>query len=142
MEAVAMRGEGKTNEEIGSLTGFHPDRVSKLVSRFCNDGIDSLQADGRCGGNHRNLTAEQEKEILKEFEESASKGQIITPNEIKEKYDEVLGRETKLTFIYSVLARHGWRKLMPRSKHPNKASDEAVEASKKLTIKYGLSNIM
>ena len=31
-----------------------------------------------------------------------------------------------------VLERHGWRKVMPRSKHPQKASDEAIEASKKI----------
>ena len=142
MEAVALRGEGKTNEEISSLRGFHSDRVSKLVSNFCNNGISALLEDGRCGGNHKNLTVEQEEKILKEFEESASKGQVITPNEIKKRYDEVLGRETKPTFIYSVLKRLGWRKVMPRSKHPNKASDEVINTSKKLTIKWRLWNIM
>jgi hypothetical protein len=77
----------------------------------------------------------QEEAILKEFNETAQLGRIITPSEIKKRYDEVLGRETKPTFIYAVLKRHGWRKVMPRSKHPNKASDEVIEASKKLTVK-------
>jgi len=135
MEAVALRGEGKTNEEIGKLTGYHSDWVSKLVSRYCNHGIDALIKDGRRGGNHRNLPTEQEEGILKEFEESASKGQLMTPKDIKKKYDEEVGRETKPTFIYSVLKRHGWRRVMPRSKHPNKASDEVIATSKKLTIK-------
>lgn len=31
-----------------------------------------------------------------------------------------------------MLERHGWRKVMPRSKHPQKASEEAIEASKKI----------
>ena len=135
MEAVALRGEGKTNEQIGMLTGFHSDWVSKLVSLYCNDGLNALLQDGRCGGNHKNLTREQEEKILKEFEESASKGQLITPNDIKKRYDEAVGHETKPTFIYSVLKRHNWRKIMPRSKHPNKASDEVIATSKKLTIK-------
>ncbi len=34
--------------------------------------------------------------------------------------------------IYYVLRRHGWRKIMPRSKHPKKAKQEAIEASNKL----------
>ena len=29
---------------------------------------------------------------------------------------------------------HDWRSVMPRSKHPNKADEATVEASKKLTI--------
>lgn len=36
--------------------------------------------------------------------------------------------------IYFVLHRHGWRKVMPCSKHPKKASDEEIAASKKLMI--------
>jgi len=134
LEAVALRGEGKSNKEIGLLTGFHPDWVSKLVSRFYKEGIEALLEDGRQGGNHQNLTNEQEERLLKEFEETASAGQLITPADIK-KRDELLGRETKPTFIYAVLKRHGWRKVMPRSKHPKKASDEEIESSKKLTLK-------
>ncbi len=29
-----------------------------------------------------------------------------------------------------MLKRHGWRKVMLRTKHPKKADDEAIEASK------------
>ena len=137
MEAVALRGEGKDNTEAGKLTGYHPDSVSKLVSQYVNEGIESLTQDGRKGGNHRNLSADEEQALLQEFCDAASEGQIITPAEIKKRYDEMLGRETKPNFIYAVLARNGWRKVMPRSKHPNKASDEAIEASKKLTQKSG-----
>ncbi|MCI8758540.1 MAG: winged helix-turn-helix domain-containing protein [Oscillospiraceae bacterium] len=36
--------------------------------------------------------------------------------------------------IYCVLHRHGWRKVMPRSKHPKKASEDEIAASKKLTL--------
>jgi transposase len=135
LEAVALRGEGKNNAEIGALTGYYPDSVSKFVSLYVNEGIESLLEDRRRGGNHRNLSAEEEHALLQEFYDTAAEGQIITPADIKKRYDELLGRETKPNFIYAVLARNGWRKVMPRSKHPNKASDEAIEASKKLTLK-------
>ena len=135
LEAVALRGEGKDNAESGKLTGYHPDSVSKLVSLYCNHGIESLVQDGRKGGNHRNLSAVEEQALLQEFYDAASVGQIITPAEIKKRYDELLGRETKPNFIYAVLARNGWQKVMPRSQHPNKASEEACDASKKLTQK-------
>ena len=134
MEAVALRGEGRSNEEVAEITGYHPDRVSKLVSIYINQGMEVLSKDGRCGGNHRNLSDEQERAILNSFKETAEAGQIITPSEIKKKYDEMLGRETKPSFIYSVLKRQEWRMVMPRSKHPKKADEEAIEASKKLTL--------
>jgi len=56
-------------------------------------------------------------------------------NEIKEAYEKVIGHRTSTSQIYCVLHRHGWRKKMPRSKHPKKASDEAINASKKLKQK-------
>jgi len=34
-----------------------------------------------------------------------------------------------------VLKRHGWRKIMTRSKHPQKASNAEIKSSKKLNIK-------
>jgi hypothetical protein len=37
------------------------------------------------------------------------------------------------------LKRHGWRKVKPRPRHPGKASDEVIEASKKLTKNSGHS---
>jgi len=134
MEAVALRGEGKSNTEVSEITKYHPKRVSQLVSLFVNGGLEKLASDGRKGGNHKNLSKEQEEEILDSFDENATAGKIITPAEIKMKYDVVLGRETKATFIYAVLKRHEWRMVMPRSQHPKKASDEEIESSKKLTL--------
>ena len=133
MEAVALRGEGKSNEEIANITKYNSDWVSKLVSLFCRKGIEELAKDNRGGDNHRNLSKEQEEEILGEFLKCAKAGQVITATEIKKKYDEVLGRETKPTFIYEVLKRNNWRMVMPRAKHPKKASDKDIEVAKKLT---------
>jgi transposase len=133
MQAVALRGEGKSNLEAGEITKYHPDYVSILVSTYCRKGLDAISEDFRKGGNNQNISYEKEKEILDSFKSIAEKGQIITPAEIKIKYDEAVGRETKPSFIYKVLKRHDWRKVMPRSKHPNKASEEEIESSKKLT---------
>ena len=54
---------------------------------------------------------------------------------VKNAYEEKVGHSIGKGQIYKVLNRHGWRKVLPRSKHPNKASDEAIEASKKLTVR-------
>ena len=38
LEAVALRGEGKSNGEVAELTGFHPDWVGKLVKEYIQFG--------------------------------------------------------------------------------------------------------
>ena len=78
---------------------------------------------------------EEDKAILDKFKEKAKKGQIVTVKEIRKAYEEAVGHETKPSFIYKVLNRHGWGKVMPRSKHPKNASNEAIEASKKIKTK-------
>ena len=89
---------------------------------------------GKYGGNRRNMSEAEEEAILSDFKKKAEQGQIIEVSAIKAVYEEKVGHTIGGSQIYRVLHRHKWRKLMPRSKHPNKASDEAIEASKKLTL--------
>jgi transposase len=134
MEAVALRGEGKKNGEIAMVTGFHSDMVSKYARIYLSKGIEGLR-DGRKGGNNRNASETEEREFMAQLEEAARKGQIITINEIAAAYDERFGKEHKSkSTVYYLLKKLKWRKVMPRSKHPNKASEEEIESSKKLKI--------
>jgi len=82
------------------------------------------------------MSYEQEAELLARYEEQAVSGQIIETSEIKKAYEQKVGHRIGGQQIYRVLARHGWRKVMPRSKHPKKVDDEAIEASKKLTYAW------
>lgn len=50
-------------------------------------------------------------------------------------YEKAVGHHISSGQIYRVLWRHGWRKVMLRSKHPKKASEEVIEASKKSSKK-------
>ena len=135
LEAVALRGEGKRNPEIAQLTGLHPDTIGRLAKEYLEYGVEYLIEDGRKGGNHRNASAAEERAFLKQFEEVAKKGQIVCVAEIAAAYDKKFGKEHKSkSTVYYLLHKLGWRKVMPRSKHPDKASEEAIEASKKLTL--------
>jgi len=135
LEAVALRGEGKSNAEISKLTGYHYDVIGRLVKEYVKTGLEAYKTDKRKGGNNRNATEIEEKEFLKQFEETAEKGQIITVEEIALAYDKRFGKEHKSkSTVYYLLKKSEWRKVMPRSRHSKKASDEAIEASKKLTL--------
>ena len=137
LQSVALRGEGKDNDEIGTITGYHPAYVSQLVSIYSNEGIAGLCKDGRKGGNNRNMTEEEEKAFLAGFEESAKRGGVTTVAEIAAAYDAATGKahESKSS-VYYLLHKHGWRMITPRTAHPGKATEEAIEASKKLTLNW------
>ena len=57
---------------------------------------------------------------------------MVEISKIKAAYQEKVDYKISVVQIYRVLHRHGWRKIMPRSRHPKKATPEAIEASKKL----------
>ena len=82
---------------------------------------------------HRNMSVEREADILAPFKARAEKGELVEISEIAKAYQSAVDHPVSRGQIYCVLHRHGWRKVMPRSKHPKKASDEEIAASKKLT---------
>ena len=135
MEAVALRGEGKKNDEIGRITGFHPDMVGRFAKEYLEGGMEGLLYDGRKGGNHRNASDSEEEAFIAEFEEAAIKGKVISVEEIAAAYDKRFGKEHKSkSTVYYLLHKFGFRKVMPRSKHPKSAAPEAIDASKKLKM--------
>ena len=133
--AVQLRGEGLTNDEIAQKLDTSKKMVSQWVSAYINNGgISALLPKERIG-MHRNLSIEEEREFLSAYTKQAEAGQIIDLNKLKAAYIEKVGHSIGGSQIYRMLERHGWRKVMPRSKHPQKASNEAIEASKKLKQK-------
>ena len=133
IQVLNYRAQGYKNSKIAELTGYSKSRVSALVCEYAKNGIEYFLKEHRQGGNNRNLSFKEEKALLETFIEQATKGQIITVETIRQAYNAACGKETAYASVYYMLERHGWRKLMPRSKHPNKASDEDIKASKKLT---------
>jgi transposase len=136
LQAIQLRGEGNKNPAIADKLDTSAKVVSHWVSAYCKYGIEALMG-GKYGGNRRNMSVAEEEMFLAEYKKQAEEGQIIEVSAIKAAYEAKVGHSIGGSQIYYVLARHGWRKIMPRSKHPNKASDEAIEASKKLTLKSG-----
>ncbi len=133
LRALELRAEGHTGKEIAEITGYNPWYVSKLAAKYHTGGLEAIVG-SHYGGNRRNMSYEEEAAFLEQFIDEADGGRITDVSAIKDAYDKKIGHETGRGQIYYVLHRHGWRKKMPRSKHPKSADPEAVEASKKLTL--------
>ena len=131
LHVLELRAEGKRAKEIAEILGVSAPYVSQLSAKYFSGGIEAI-AGNHYRGNRRNMSVEEEEAILKPFYERAEKGEIVEVSEIKQAYQEKVDHEISSGQIYLVLRRHGWRKIMPRSRHPKKAKPEAIEASKKL----------
>jgi len=118
------------SEEIAKQTDYHKNSINKIVSRYKKNGLDSL-IHPNYGGNHSYLTKDEEEEFLKSFEKQAKDGQMLEVSDIAKAYEKKIGKRVSIVMIYLLLKRHKWRKVMPRSQHPKKADEEAVEAYKK-----------
>ena len=135
LQAILLRYEGLTDEKIGEKLGYSRKRVSQLCAEFKAVGAVEY-ARHKYGGNHRAMSVAEEAELLEKFKERANKGEVVSAQEIKAEFDKKRGKDTGRGYIYMLLERHNWRKVMPRSRHPKKASDEVIEASKKLTVEH------
>lgn len=125
-------GKGTDRAEIARITGFSVTYIPKLAAKYRKGGIGAI-VDNHYHGNRRNLTIEEEQALLRPFQERAEAGQMVDVREIKAAYDKAIGHETGHGQIYFLLKRHNWRKIKPRSKHPKKADEATIAASKKLT---------
>ena len=133
LKALELRAEGKKSSEVAQATGFHPAYVTTLVAKYRDKGLEAISGN-HYGGNHRNMSFEEEAEILAPYKAKAEKGELVEISEIQAAYHQAVGHSIGTSQIYYVLHRHGWRKVMPRSRHPKKASEEVIETSKKLKL--------
>ena len=76
------------------------------------------------------MTIAGEKTLLARFANAAGAGELLNIHDLKHAYEQAIGHATGNSAVYDLLARHGWRKLMPRPFHP-KRDVAAQDAFKK-----------
>ena len=131
LKALELRAKGASSKDVAEATGFCSAYVSQLVAKYRSKGLEAVSGN-HYGGNHRNMSMEEEAAILAPFKARAEKGELVEISEIAKAYQSAVDHPVSNGQIYFVLHRHGWRKVMPRSRHPKKASEEEIAASKKL----------
>jgi len=116
------------------ITEFHRSHVSSLIRKYFEEGLPAV-SEKHYLGNHRNMSVEEEALFLEQFREMAEQGHMLDIHKIRDAYEKEVGHRISCAQVYRVLYQHGWRKVMPRSKHPKKANEEVIETSKKLTLR-------
>jgi Winged helix-turn helix/DDE superfamily endonuclease len=78
------------------------------------------------------MTLEQERAFLQPFFARAESGEIVTAEHIQQAFEAEVKHRVHLSTIYRLLDRHGWRKLVPRPRHPK--ANEGEQAIFKKTF--------
>ena len=138
LQALDMRARGKSNNEIVEAIGYHEQYITVLVSKYFQEGLESIVDDKRTSNNRRMSFADEEQ-FLEQFLDLAEAGQLVTVEKILRAFEEATGKASNTTTIYGLLKRHGWRKVKPRPRHPGAASEEEINASKKLKLSWARS---
>jgi transposase len=105
-------------EEIALHTGVSATTVHRVIAAYNRLGPAAIEQSEKGGRYHHYLTLEQEQALLQPFFARAERGEIATAEQIKQAFEAQVQHAVHISSIYRLLARHGWRKLVPRPRHP------------------------
>jgi transposase len=136
IQCVLIRATlGSSAAQIAQLLGWSTATVHVLHSRWAKEGDAIFELRGRGGRRHQHLSVERERALLAPFVERAQAGGMLTVSEIQQAYEEHTGMQVAPSTVYRLLDRHGWRKVVPRPRHPK--ADVAAQAAFKKTAPHG-----
>ena len=119
IQMVLLRESGMTQPLIATAMGVSLSTVNRAHMAYDQGGVSMRSSRKPIGGRKReNMTLEDEKALLARFAKAAGAGEMLNIHDLKAAYEKAIGHETSKSTIYNLLARHGWRKLMPRPFHP------------------------
>ena len=132
IQMVLLRESGMTQPAIAAAMGVSLSIVNRAHIAFNHGGIKALKPKPIGGRQRENITVAEERVLLARFAKAAGAGEMLNIHDLKAAYEEAIGHETSNSTVYNLLARHGWRKLMPRPFHPKR--NIAAQNSFKKTI--------
>ena len=136
IQCVLIRATlGSSAAQIAQLLGWSTATVHVLHSRWAKQGDAIFDLRGRGGRRHQHLSVEREHALLAPFVKRAEAGGMLNVSEIQQAYEEQTGVQVAPSTVYRLLDRHGWRKVVPRPRHPK--ADVTAQAAFKKTAPRG-----
>ena len=120
IQMVLWREIGMTQPAIAQGMGVSLSTVNRAHMAYDQGGINALKPKPNGGRKHENMTLAEEKALLARFAKAAGAGEMLNIHDLKAAYEQAIGHQTSNSTVYNLLARHGWRKLMPRPFHPKR----------------------
>lgn len=121
---------GLTLEETAKILGVGTASINRMQSRL-HVGRTSTSATRNWGGRRKSLlTPQGEIDFLKPWVEQSQEAGLLVLSPIRAALAQRVGQPVRASVVWRLLARHGWRKVAPDTKHP-KNDPKIMKAWKK-----------
>jgi transposase len=126
---VRLLALGWEARDVAEAVGLTRSSVYRRKAEYLSEGEGTLSTSGWGGRRGGVLSVEEEAEFVAHFEDAAREGQLVTAAVMLAELERRCGESPDPSTLYRILARHGWRKVIPRPRHPQ-ADPERQEAFK------------
>ena len=118
LSVLLVAEAGLDTDKASNLLGISERTVFRNRAGIRNQGEEIRNTWG--GRRHYGMTFEEEQDFLRNWETKADEGGILSVPPIHVALVERLGHSISISTTYRLLARHGWRKVQPDTKHPKR----------------------
>lgn len=117
-QTIHLAISGMRAKEIARIVGISQGMVYQWVHHYNRTGPDGYVLKQR-GGDRRSLLSEQQRQHLSdELREQASRGELVTAQDLMRAVEAKLGRTPYRGYLHRLLRKLNWRKVAPRPRHP------------------------
>lgn len=111
---------GVTLTQTAAVLGVGRATVSRLRSSFKTTAENPAEKPKKKWGGRRNcwMSWEEEVAFLAPWIEGAASGTLVVVSPVRAALAQRIGQPVKASVVYRMLARHGWRKVAPDTRHP------------------------
>lgn len=110
---------GATLEQTAMVLGVGRASVPRLQARLrqrCAEPSGVLPSRG--GRRHALLSPQEERDFLASWDATSNTGEVLIASPLRAALAQRLGHPVAASVVYRMLARHGWRKVAPDTRHP------------------------
>ena len=109
---------GLTLEATANLLGVGTASINRMQTRF-QTGRTAASHLRNWGGRRQSLlTVQEEVDFLKPWAAQARAAGLLVLSPIRAALAQRVGHPVKASVVWRLLARHGWRKVAPDTRHP------------------------
>jgi len=108
-----------TLEQTAAALGVGRATVARYQSRLRERVARPSRPQPQWGGRRRAaMTLEQERRFLEPWAKLSAEGGMLVVSPLRAALAQELGHPVVPSVVYRMLARHGWRKVSPDTRHP------------------------
>ena len=132
--AIWLTHTGKLHApKVAEILDVSTQTIWLWIRQYNSNGPEGLERKGRGGRRWAFMTAEQEAEVLRPFINKARSGLVTKAAEIRQIIQKKSGRTVSLAYVYRLLRRHNWGRIIAQSQQRNSSSNLHQDNFQKLS---------